>query len=222
MSQLVLLLLFILIVVLVLTVLTYTKKTIKNVTAGTSNVTVEESNGNAVISVTGGGSGDFLPLSGGTMSGSINMGTQNITDVSLVSTTSFTLNTKPILYGLPAGSGEDSLNLYVNGTAVAPYLFPIPSNGAANILTSTYNGENWVFPSDFPGTNTYSLVTNYLTLPTGFYLNLVNRKNSNIDIKIYNVTNPVLPPVGLPTETETLLASSSGYLYFNGTSFSLV
>ncbi len=218
-----LLFLAILIVILVLTILNYTKKVVKSVSSGTSNVSITESNGNAIISVTGGSSGDFLPLSGGTMSGSIDMGSQNITEASNISTTTFTLNNKAILYGLPGGSGVDSLNLYANGTAIAPFLYSIPSSGVASPLNSTYNGENWIFPSNFSAGNTFSIVVNYATLPAGFYLNLVNRKSSNITINIYNVTDPVLPPpVGAPTETETLPASSSRYLYFDGTSFSIV
>jgi hypothetical protein len=225
-NPLFLLIIIILVAILVLTILTYTKKVIKNVSAGTSNVTVEENGGNAIISVSDGGSGDFLPLSGGTMSGSINMGSQSVINASLVSTTAFTLNSDVILYGLPASDGEDSLNLYVNGTAVAPYLYSIPNSGVAIVLTNAYNGENWVFPSTFSG-STFSIVTNYATLPKGFYLNLTNRKTTapvgNITINIYDLANPVLPPpITPPTETETLVASTSRYLYFDGTSFSLI
>lgn len=223
MVHLFLLFLAILIVILVLTVLNYTKKVVKSVSAGTSNVSVVESDGNAIISVIGGSSGDFLPLSGGTMSGSIDMGSQNITEASNISTSTFTLNSKAILYGLPGGSGIDSLNLYANGTAIAPFLYSIPSSGVATILTSAYNGENWIFPSNFSVGNVFSIVVNYATLPAGFYLNLVNRKGANITINIYNLANPVLPPPVTPaTETETLPSSSSRYLYFDGTSFSLV
>lgn len=202
MKEFLLLVIILLITVLVLTILNYTKST--------------NSNGSS------GNLGDYLPLAGGTMTGNINMGNQNITSASLISTTDFILNDKSILYGLPAGDNENSLNLYVNGVAVAPYTYPIPSGGVASILTSGYNGENWIFPSTFAGT-TFSFVTNYLTLSKGFYLNLVNRKVGSITINIYDSSNPSLPiPITPPTETETLPESSSRYLYFNGTSFSII
>ena len=238
MNKIFVLLLLIVIVILVFTILNYTKKVVKSVSAGTSNVTVEETNGNAVISVTG-GSGSYLPLSGGTMTAggtsTIDMNNSSILNASEVSTLLFTLSGKQVIYGLNSSVGTESQNLFFNGVANATSLLKIPDGFFGIAVFPAYNGEQWIFPSTYSGgplvtLNIYvnsTATQNTYSVPNGFYLNLINRRpttglNTPITLKIYSIEDPENLPVILPVSTDLpLLNSSQAYLYWDGTSWTL-
>ena len=169
-------------------------------------------------------SSNYLPLTGGTMSGSINMGNQTINTASLVSTTALTLNSRSLVYGATGASGVVSSNLYSNGVGIAPFLYSLPTGTVATPLLPIYNGENWIFSSNFVGvagnTSFYantSNTANTYSLPAGYYLNLNNRKATPIGINVYSVPDPItqIGPTG-PTALS-LPASSQRYLYWGGT-----
>jgi hypothetical protein len=181
-------------------------------------------------------SGNYLPLSGGTMSGSITMGSLGIgmTGASFISTTTFTLNSNPVIYGATGASSISSNNLYVNNVAVAPFLYALPNATVITPVFPSYNGENWIFGNSFVGsgggvTNFYVNTTgtvNQYSIPKGFYLNLNSRKDSpnNITINVYNMSDPLNPGILIPVTGSpfTLSAASSRYLYWSGSLWSLI
>jgi len=201
-----LLFLAILIVILVLTILNYNKDV-------------------------SGESGNFLPLSGGTMSGNIDAGNQSITNINNTSTTNFSLKDRTIIYGPDAAEGGDdlSLNLFVNKVALASYLYPIPVSLSLAPLAPELNGEEWVIPSGYNPTainlpvNTTTTINQY-SVPGGFYISFNNRKESPITLNVYSLVDPsTFNPLSPPSVTfsGTLPASSNRFLYWDGTVWSI-
>jgi hypothetical protein len=180
-------------------------------------------------------SGDFLPLSGGTMSGNIDAGNQSITNINNTATSNLSLNNRTILYGpdIPGPGSNLGKNLYVNNVALAPYVTTIsPTLGYIGALPEL-NGEQWIISSSYGpplDANTLNIPVNSTTtinqylVTGGFYLSLFNRKASNITINVYAMSDPTTyDPLSPPsvTFTGTLPASSQRFLYWNGTAWSL-
>jgi len=167
----------------------------------------------------------YLALAGGTMTGSINMGSQAITAASAITTTALTLNSLPIAIGTNGAGATASQNLYFTNAnsspvAIASYLYPIPAAGASIPVLPAYNGENWVFPSTFIGA-TYTLnvnstaTTNASSVPTGFYIHLWNRKASSITVTIASVVNPLIP-AGAVNTVVVLAANTERFIQYQG------
>ena len=169
--------------------------------------------------------GTFLPLAGGTMSGSINMGNQAITAASAITTTALTLNNLPLAIGTNGAGATASQNLYFTNAnnspvAIASYLFTIPTAGVSIPTYPAYNGENWVFPSGFLG-STFTInvnstaTTNVFSVPSGFYIHLWNRKASTVTVTIASVANPLLP-AGAVNTPVTLTAGQERFIQYQG------
>jgi len=173
-------------------------------------------------------SGTFLPLAGGTMSGTLNMGTQQITGASVVSTTALTLNSQPITLGQQGAGATASQNAYFTTTggaitALASYLYLVPGAIASVPIYPAYNGENWIFPSGGASVGFTMFVNttataNAFSLPAGFYIRFINRKALSLALTVSSVVNPLIP-VGAVNTPLTLPASRDTYIYWNGTTW---
>jgi hypothetical protein len=160
------------------------------------------------------------------VAGSANMtfdGTRLTTNA--LSTTLFTLNTRPVTYGELGAGASASQNLYFTNAAgspvaLAPYLFIIPDAGVNIATYPAYCGENWVFQSTFVG-STFTIfvnstaTANAFSVPNGFYLHLWNRKATTVTVTISSVANPLIP-AGAVNTTVTLTAGLERWIRWNG------
>ena len=160
------------------------------------------------------------------MSGAINMGTQQITGASSVSTTALVLNNQPITLGEFGSGATASQNAYFTTTAgaitaLASYLFKVPGAISSIPVYPAYNGENWIFPSGGSSVGFTMFVnttatSNAFSLPPGFYIRFINRKTSPLALTVSSVVNPLIPASPVNTSL-TLSASRDTYIYWNGT-----
>ena len=172
--------------------------------------------------------GSYLPLAGGVMTGSINMGLQQITGASSVSTTALVLNSQPITLGQQGAGATVSQNAYFKTTggaitALASYLYKVPGAISSVPVYPAYNGENWIFPSGgasigFTMFVNTTATSNAFSLPAGFYIRFINRKASSLALTVSSVVNPLIP-VGAVNTPLTLAASRDTYIYWNGTTW---
>ena len=170
-------------------------------------------------------SGTFLPLAGGTMSGAINMGTQQITNAGVITTTGVVAGALS-LPNAGAGSGTAGItalqtdtsasptnNLFITQTSGALSLFKPLANPviiyAGGVSTNLYTylvpqfyGERHIFTGsavapvlNYNTNSTYTVGGNSISL-NPFYCEITNGASASLTVKVrYPGALAVYPPV---------------------------
>lgn len=184
-------------------------------------------------------SGTYLPLAGGTMSGAINMGAQQITNAGVITTTGVVAGALS-LPNAGAGSGTAGItalqtdtngaasnNLYITQTSGALSLFKPLANpviiysalASANLYTylvPQFYGERHIFTGsavspvlNYNTNSTYTVGGNSISL-NPFYCEITNGSTSTLTVKVRYPNGGIPPATYPPLSTAPTTIAPSG------------